>query len=81
MTDRDRLLKSYIEAARALVAAGLSGLAPEKAVLVNAAMDRGAEVVLVHNTSTATVIAALHHPSPDVDPVELFRIEAGGAVN
>lgn len=79
MTDRNKLLADYIDAARALAAEGLSGLDPEKARLVNAAMAAGAEVVLVYSTSSGTVIGALHSTVRDVDPVELFRIEAAAS--
>lgn len=75
MTAREKLLADYITAARALAAEGMSGLNPEKAILVNAAQERGADVILMYVTSTETVIGALNLPNPDSNPVELFRIE------
>jgi hypothetical protein len=74
MSDRAELLQNFIVAARLLAAEGMSGLNPEKALLVNAAQERGADVILMYVTSTETVIGALHFPDPAADPVELFRI-------
>ena len=74
-SDKEKLLDDFIRAARALTAEGLSGLPPEKAVLVDAAQRAGADVVLVYVTSTEFVVGALHPLDPAADPVELFRIE------
>jgi hypothetical protein len=72
-SDRDALLKDFISAARALVGEGLSGLNPEKAVLADQAMRRGADVVLIHAISSGAVICALSLPSGDA--TEIFRIK------
>jgi hypothetical protein len=74
---RSELLANYISAARALAAEGLSGLDPEKAVLVDAAQQAGADVILMYVTSTETVIGALNLPNGD--PVTIFRIEPSEA--
>jgi hypothetical protein len=75
MSNRDALLKNFVDSALALMGEGLSGLSPEKAILVDAALKAGSEICLVYATSGATVIGALHPPGPDADPIELFRVE------
>lgn len=76
MSDRDTLIRNFLDAARPLAAEALSGLDVRKALLVNAALERGGEVILVHAMATETVIVALHPPGgSDADPVELCRIE------
>jgi hypothetical protein len=75
LSDKSVLIKNFVDSALALVAEGLSGLNPEKAVLVDAALKAGSEICLVYATSGATVIGALHPPGPDADPIELFRVE------
>lgn len=69
------MVENFTDAARAVAAEGLSGLSPEKAILVDAAQKAGAEICLVYATSTSTVIGALHPPDPGADPIELFRVE------
>jgi hypothetical protein len=82
MTNRDKLLATFIDAARALAGEGMGGLNPEKAIIVDAAMKNGADVILMYVTSTETVIGALNLPTSDSDPVTLFRIEMSeGATN
>ena len=79
MTARDELLRTYLDAARAVGVDALSRLAPRQAVLVAAAMEAGGEICLVHATSTGTVIVALHPPGgSDADPVEIARLELCG---
>ena len=75
MTERDVLLRTYLDAARALACDALSALDTRKALLVGAALEQGAEVILVHATTTGSVIMALHPPGPDANPVELCRLE------
>lgn len=74
MTDRDVLLKNFVDAALALMAEGLSGLSVEQAILVERAQKVGADVVLVFAPGAGTIVGALHPPDPDADVHELFRI-------
>ena len=74
MTDRDKLLADYTSAALALMCEGLRGLSVEKAALVVAAQERGADVCLVFAPGAGTVVGCLHPPDPDADVLELFRI-------
>jgi hypothetical protein len=74
MTNRDALLKNFIDAALALMREGLSGLSIEKAFHVDQAQKMGADVVLVFAPVAGTVVGALHPPDPDADVHELFRI-------
>ena len=74
MSDRNKLVADFIRSARALAAEGMSGLNAKKAVLVAGALERGADIVIVFNTSSSTVIGAIHFPDPGADPAELFRI-------
>jgi hypothetical protein len=79
MSDRDALLKAYLDAAGALAAEGLNQLDTKKVLLVHAAMERGAEMILVHAAGSGSVILALHPPGgADADPVELCRLELCG---
>jgi hypothetical protein len=73
-TDRDALLKNFVDAALALMKEGLSGLSIEKAFHVSRAQQMGADVVLVFAPGAGTVVGALHPPEPDADVLELFRI-------
>lgn len=74
MSDRDTLIKNFVDAALALMREGLSGLNPEKAVLVDRAQKMGADVVLVFAPGAGTIVGALHFPDPAADTPELFRI-------
>lgn len=74
MSDREKLLADFVSAALALMCEGLSGLNPEKAVLVAQAQQMGADVVLVFAPGAGTIVGALHPPDPDADVLELFRI-------
>jgi hypothetical protein len=74
MSDRDALLKNFVDAALALMCEGLSGLNPEKAVLVARAQQAGADVVLVFAPGAGSIVGGLHAPGPDADVLELFRI-------
>lgn len=47
VTDRDTLLKNFIDASLALMQEGLAGLSPEKAVLVDRAQRAGVDVCQV----------------------------------
>ncbi len=76
MTDRNALLRRFVDAALALMSEGLAGLEPRKAHLVDRAQQAGADVCLVFSPGAGSIVAALHSPDPAVDPVELFRIEA-----
>ena len=73
-TDRDALLKNFVDAALALMQEGLSGLSPEKAVLVERAQKMGADVCLVFAPGAGTVVGALHFPDPSAEPATLFQI-------
>ena len=74
MSDRDALLKNFVDAGLALMKEGLSGLPIEKAILVDAAQKAGADVCLVFAPGAGTVVGALHPYDPDADVLELFRI-------
>jgi len=76
MSDRDELLRTYLNAAGALAAEGLSQLDVRKALFVASAMEKGAELILVHAAASGSVIVALHPPGgSDADPVEICRLE------
>jgi hypothetical protein len=73
-SDRDTLLKNFIDAALALMKEGLSGLSIEQAVLVDRAQQMGADIGIVFFPGAGTVVGALHPPEPDAEVMELFRI-------
>jgi hypothetical protein len=76
MSDREaELLKNFVDAALALMSEGLSGLPPEKAILVDRAQRLGADVALVFAPGAGTVVGALHFPDPSAEPAKLFQIE------
>jgi hypothetical protein len=74
MSDREKLLADFVDAALALMKEGLSGLSLENAVLVERAQKMGADVVLVFSPGAVNVTGALHFPDPDAEPAMLFRI-------
>ncbi len=74
MPDRAALVKGFVDAALKLMEEGLSGLSPEKAAQVDFAQRRGADISLVFAPGAGPVVAALHVPGSDVDPVEIFRV-------
>jgi hypothetical protein len=74
MTNKEKLLADFVDAALALMREGLSGLNLEKAFHVDRAQKMGADVVLVFAPGAGTVVGALHPPEPDADVLELFRI-------
>jgi hypothetical protein len=74
-TDRKaELLKNFVDAALALMSAGLSGLSVEKAFHVSRAQQMGADIGIVFFPGAGTIVGALHPPDPDADVLELFRI-------
>jgi len=74
MSDRDALLKNFVDAALELMKEGLSGLNVEKALAVSGAQQMGADIVLVFSPGAGNVTVALHFPDPDAEPATLFRI-------
>jgi hypothetical protein len=76
MSDRGKILQNFKVAARALIAEGLSGLNPTKAILVDAAMKAGADPVLIYSSTTEKIIGAIAPLDPEGDPLEVFRIES-----
>ena len=74
MTDRDALLKNFVDSALEVMRDGLSGLTPEKAILVDRAQKMGADVCMVFAPGAQTIVGALHFPDPAADTPELFRI-------
>jgi hypothetical protein len=74
MSDRDALLKDFVDAALALMGSGLARLSVEQAILVSRAQQMGADVCLVFAPGAGTVVGCLHFPDPDADTPELFRI-------
>ena len=74
MSDREKLLADFIDAALKLMQEGLSGLTVENALLVARAQQMGADVVLVFAPGAGTVVGALHPPDPEADVLELFQI-------
>jgi len=74
MTDRDALLKNFVDAALALMKVGLSGLNLEKAFYVEQEQKMGADVCLVFAPGAGTIVGCLHPPDPAADVHELFRI-------
>jgi hypothetical protein len=75
MTNRDALLKNFVDAALELMKEGLSGLSLGNAVLVERAQKMGADVVLVFSPGAGNVTGALHFPDPSAEPAMLFRIQ------
>jgi hypothetical protein len=73
-SDRDALLKNFIDAALELMKAGLAGLSIEQAVLVDRSQKMGADVVLVFSPGAGVIVGALHPADPAADVLELFRI-------
>jgi hypothetical protein len=74
MSDREKLLADFVDAALALMKEGLSGLTVEKAILVERAQAAGADVCLVFSPGAQKIVLALHPADPDADVVELLRI-------
>jgi hypothetical protein len=74
MSDRDALLKNFVDAALELMKAGLSSLPIERMLYVDRAQKLGADVVLVFAPGAGTIVGALHPPDPDADVLELFKI-------
>jgi hypothetical protein len=74
MTDRDALVRNFVDAALELMKEGLSGLTLEKAFHVERAQKMGADVCLVFAPGAGTVVGALHFPDPEAEPATLFRI-------
>jgi hypothetical protein len=72
--DRSTLLQNFIDAALALMKAGLSSLPIERMLYVEQAQKLGADVVLVFAPGAGTIVGALHPPDPDADVMELFRL-------
>jgi hypothetical protein len=84
MSDRDVLVKNFVDVALDLMKSGLSELSLENAVLVERAQKMGADVVLVFSPGAGNVTGALHFPDPDAEPAMLFRIVVpfpGGVTN
>jgi hypothetical protein len=73
-TDRDALLKIFVDAALELMKAGLSSLPIERMLYVEQAQKLGADVVLVFAPGAGTVVGALHFPDPSAEPATLFQI-------
>jgi hypothetical protein len=74
MSDRDALLKNFVNAALELMKEGLSGLNVEKALLVSRAQSMGADIGIVFFPGAGTVVGCLHFPDQDAEPATLFRI-------
>ena len=75
MSDRAAVLSDFVTAALALMREGLSGLPPEKAILVDRAQKMGADVGVVFFPGAGNVTVALHFPDPSAEPATLFRIQ------
>lgn len=73
-TDRDALLKNFVDAALELMKAGLSSLPIERMLYVSQAQKMGADVVLVFAPGAGTIVGALHFPDPAAEPATLFKI-------
>lgn len=74
MSDRDALLKNFVDAALELMKRGLSDLPAGAALALNAAQNAGGDIVLIFNPRAGNVTVALDPPHPDADPIPLFRI-------
>jgi hypothetical protein len=74
MSDKDTLLKNFVDAALALMKERLSQLSIGNALLVAQAQAAGADVVLVFSPGAGNVTGALHFPDPSAEPAMLFRI-------
>jgi hypothetical protein len=74
MSDRDVLVKNFVDVALDLMKSGLSELPLENAVLVERAQKMGADVGIVFFPGAGTIVGCLHFPDPDAEPATLFRI-------
>lgn len=72
--DRAELLRNFVTAALELMKRRLSDLPADAAFALNAAQNAGGDIVLIFNPGAGNIIAALHSPHPDADPIPLFRI-------
>jgi hypothetical protein len=74
MSDREKILADFVQAALELMKAGLSQLPVEKAFHVSQAQKMGADICLVFAPGAGTIVGALHPPDPDAEVLELFQI-------
>ena len=74
MSDRDALLKNFVDAALELMKRGLSDLPAAAALALNAAQNAGGDIVMVFSPAAGNVTVALHMEGSDADPIPLFRV-------
>ena len=76
MSDREKLLADFIDAALKLMQEGLSGLTVENALLVARAQQMGADVVLVFAPGAGTVVGGISPTDRRLPLIPLFKIPA-----